>query len=285
MNVFKEFKTEDMKEFEPDAKIGLLATINPEGLPHLTLITAMQAKMPTQLVWGQFSEGLSKKHVKTNPNTAFMIMSLKRDLWRGKAVWTHEEKEGEDYEMFNRKPMFRYNTYFGIHTVHFMDLVETYGREKLPMGAIVKGAVITKCIKGLARTRQPSHILKPWAQKLFNRLDSLKFLTYIGTDGFPVIIPVIQCQAADSRRLAFAPAAYNDELKEIKEGTPVAIFGMTLQMEDILIRGIFTGFRRFLGLKLGIADIEWVYNSMPPVQGQIYPARELKPVTDWSVPS
>ena len=283
MKIFNEFEIQDMKEFEPDAKIGLIATINPEGLPHLTLITALQAKTPAQLTWGQFSEGFSKKNVKTNLNTAFMIMSLKRDLWRGKAVWTHEEKEGEDYEMYNRKPMFRYNTYFGIHTVHFMDLVETYGREKLPMGAIVRGAVITKCTKGLAKNRRESTILKPWAVNLFNRLDSLKFLTYIDTDGFPVIIPVIQCQAADTGRLAFAPTAYIDELKRIKEGTNVALFGMTLQMEDVLVRGTFTGFRGFPGLKLGIIDIEWVYNSMPPVQGQIYPAQEVKPVTDWSV--
>lgn len=285
MKVFKEFKPEDMKEFEPDAKVGLLATINPDGLPHLTLITAIQAKTPAQLVWGQFSEGLSKKHVKTNPNTAFMIMSLARNLWRGKAVWTHKEKEGDDYEMFNKKPMFRYNSYFGIHTVHFMDLVETSGREKLPMSAIVRGALITKCVKAFAKTKQPSPILKPWAEKMFNRLDSLKFLSYIGKDGFPVIIPVIQCQAADSARLAFSPSAYYNELKEIKEGTPVAIFGMTLQMEDILVRGTFTGFRRSLGFKLGTIDIEWVYNSMPPLQGQIYPVKEIKPVTDWSVSS
>ncbi|MBN2039343.1 MAG: pyridoxamine 5'-phosphate oxidase family protein [Spirochaetes bacterium] len=284
MKKFKKFETQDMKEFEPDAKIGLIATINPEGLPHLTLITALQAKTPTLLTWGQFSEGFSKKNVKTNPNTAFMIMSLKRDLWRGKAVWTHEEKEGEDYEMYNRKPMFRYNTYFGIHTVHFMNLKETYGREKLPMSAIVRGAVITKCTKGLAKSRRESTILKPWAMNLFNRLDSLKFLAYIGTDGFPEIIPVIQCQAADTGRLAFAPTAYLNELKQIKEGTKIAVFGMTLQMEDVLTRGTFTGFRRFPGMKLGIIDIDWVYNSMPPVQGQIYPPGGTKPVTDWSVP-
>jgi hypothetical protein len=281
MNTFKAFQPGDMKEFEPDAKVGLIATINPEGLPHLTLITALQAKTPTQLYWGQFTEGFSKKNVKTNPNTAFMIMSLKRELWRGKALWTHENKEGDDYEMFNKKPMFRYNAYFGIHTVHYMDLVETYGREKLPMGAIVKGALKTKFAKGFAKTRTSSQVLKPWAEGMFNRLDSLKFLAYIGSDGFPAIIPVIQCQAADTRRLAFAPTAYSDELEQLKEGSTVAVHGLTLQMEDILVRGTFNGFRRFMGIKLGTIDIEWVYNSMPPIPGQIYPVRDLKPVTEF----
>jgi len=281
MNIYKEFKTEDMKEFEPDAKIGLIATINSQGLPHLTLITALQAKTSEKLIWGQFTEGMSKKNVKTNPKTAFLIMSLKRELWRGRAIWNHEEKEGEDYEMYNKKPMFRYNSYFGIHTVHYMDLVETYGREQLPMAAIIRGALKTKLTKGFTKTRKSSKILKPWAEGLFNRLDSLKFLSYAGNDGFPVIIPVIQCQAADSRRLAFAPTAYTDELKEIREGAAVAIFGLTLQMEDVLVRGTFSGFHRYMGIKLGCVDIDWVYNSMPPIPGQIFPVRELKPVTEF----
>ncbi len=281
MGRYTSFEESDMKEFEPEIKIGLIGTVNPEGLPHLTLITAIQAKTPTELIWGQFSEGTSKKNVKSNPKTGFLIMNLKKELWRGKAVWTHEEKEGVDYEMYNRKPMFRYNTYFGIHTVHYMNLVETSGREKLPMGAIIAGALKTKLAKGMVAGKRKDRILKVWAEGLFNRLDSLKFLTYVGGDGFPVIIPVIQCQAADSGRLAFSTSAYGEEIARIERGSQVAIFGMTLQMEDVLVRGRYNGIEKHLGVSLGTVDIEWVYNSMPPVQGQVYPATELRPVTEF----
>jgi hypothetical protein len=30
---------------------------------------------------------------------------------------------------------------------------------------------------------------------------------------------------------------------------------------------------------MGLIDIEWVYNSMPPCHEQIYPPVDLKPVT------
>jgi len=46
----------------------------------------------------------------------------------GKVRWTHEVRAGEDYELYNHKPMFRYNAYFGIHTVHYLDLVELAAR-------------------------------------------------------------------------------------------------------------------------------------------------------------
>jgi len=281
MKVYSRFLEEDMKQFEPEAKVGLIATVNPEGLPHITLITALQAKTPTRLIWGQFSEGKSKEHVKSNPRTGFLIMTLDRRLWRGKAVWTHELRNGEDFEMFNNKPMFRYNAYFGIHTVHYMDLAETFGGEGLPLVWIAIAALLTQAAKSAARVSGKDRILKPWAEALFTRLDTLKFLSYIGEDSFPAIIPIIQCQASDSRRLVFSPLAFRPELKNLKRGMPLAVFGLTMAMEDVLARGTFTGFRRYRGITLGCLDIDWVYNSMPPKPGRIYPEEEIGPVVNF----
>jgi hypothetical protein len=281
-NKLTRFSETDLKQFEPEAKIGLIATINQEGLPHITLITALQAKTPDKLIWGQFSEGQSKQNVKTNPKTGFLIMTLDRSLWRGKALWTHQTTHGEDYEMFNNKPMFRYNAYFGIHTVHYMDLMETYGRESLPLLQIGLGSILTKAAK--SATKQESRterILKPWAESLFNRLGTIKVLSYVGDDGFPVIIPLIQCQAADSTRLAFSPIAYREELGALRKGLSIALFGLTMEMENVLVRGVFSGFGRYWGITLGCVEIVWVYNSMPPKSGQIYPVQKLGAVANF----
>jgi ABC-type amino acid transport system permease subunit len=60
------------------------------------------------------------------------------------------------------------------------------------------------------------------------------FIAYIGLDGYPIIIPVIQCQAADSRLLTFSPLAFKEELSRIPQRTEVAVFGLTMGMEDVL---------------------------------------------------
>lgn len=279
--IFTRFEENDLKEFEPEAKVGIIATVNPEGLPHITLITSLQAKSVDRLTFGQFCEGLSKQHVKTNPKTGFLIMTMDRSLWRGKARWTHETQHGEDYDMFNSKPMFRYNAYTRLHTIHYMDLVETYGREKLLLVRITCASLLTKIAKSASLTGQSERVLNPWTEDLFNRLDIVKFLSYVGPDGFPALIPLIQCQASDSGRLAFSPAAYSSELKALKKGMHIAIFGLTLDMEDVLVRGVFTGYDRCRGVRLGCIDIDWVYNSMPPKQGRIYPSEEMKPVTSF----
>ncbi|MDP8256207.1 MAG: hypothetical protein P9M14_10690, partial [Candidatus Alcyoniella australis] len=113
MNKRKTFEQSHLAFFEPTEKVGLLGTIDPQGLPHVSLITSMQAKSPTMLIWGEFTKGLSKEYVRQNRKTGFLIMTLDRKLWRGKADYDHAATEGADYEMFNNKPMFRYNSYLG----------------------------------------------------------------------------------------------------------------------------------------------------------------------------
>jgi len=277
----KTFTEEEMRAFAPAEKIGLVASIDPQGQPHITLITSIMAPQANQLTLGQFCEGLSKQYIQKNPNIAFLIMTMDKKMWRGRAQWRYLRKEGPEFERYNDIPMFRYNTYFGINTVHYLDLIETSPGCVLPLARIIGAALITQIAKPGARDKNRPPILNPFGVTLFNSRAALKFLAYVGRDGFPVLIPVIQCQAADSGRLAFSALAYHNELRRIPPHTRVAVFGMTLQMEDVLVRGTFQGYRRCRLFNLGIIDIDWVYNSMPPCHGQIYPQVPLEPVVEF----
>jgi len=281
MIIKNNFTAVDMKTFEPAEKVGIIATVTEEGLPHMTLLTSVMAAKPDQLIVGEFCQGKSKEYMQRTAKIGFAILTLDKKLWRGKALWTHLKKEGPEYEIYNNQPMFRYNTYFGINTVHYFDLKETTVGSSLPLASVVKSALLTKMAKGSAAKGNSERVLSHFGEKLFNGLDSIKFLSFIGDDGFPVIIPAIQCQAADSSRLAFHPGAFGDELNMLKPGMTVAIFCLTMQMEDVLVRGIFNGYSRYRGVKLGTLDIDWVYNSMPPNHGRIYPPVPLERVVNF----
>lgn len=275
------FSEAEINLFKPAEKIGLVASVNPEGKVHITLITSIMASTPQQLTLGQFCTGQGKRFIQENNRLAFLIMTLDRKLWRGRARWTHKRFDGPEYEIYNEMPMFRYNSYFGVNTVHYLDLVDHTAQESLPMGRIVPAAIMTILAKGAAKTGNSKKILKPFAEELFNGLSSLKFLSYLQSDGFPAIIPVIQCQAADSRRLAFSCHAYQEELSEIPAGTVVTVHCLNLQMQSVLVRGIFNGIKRHRFFKVGTIDIDWVYNSMPPIHDQIYPEVKLEPVINF----
>ena len=266
---------------QPAMKIGLLATVNLEGLPHITLISTLMAASPTQVVFGQFTEGLSQKHIMSNPKAGFLVMSLDKKLWRGKATFTHCAREGKDYDFYNNVPMFRYNAYFGIHTVYYFDLVSHTGQETLPMNGVILAAIRTMIARTLGRKPGTKNVLNAWTKAFLNKLDNLKFLAYVGAHGYPVLIPAIQAQCLDSEHVLFSTSAYRDELEAIPAGASMAIFGMSLSMEDVLLRGVYQGIRRVGGFQAGVVEVNWVYNSMPPVPGQIYPPQELEAVVDF----
>jgi len=267
-------KTQDA--FESDAKVGLLATMDPRGRPHLSLITSLSAKGSRGLVWGQFTEGRSKRYVRQNPRVGFLVMTLDRKLWRGKATWTRAEQSGEDYQRFNRRPMFRYNAYFGIHTVHHMDLVEISGPAKLPLLGMTAGALKT-ALTGPLLGSSGRAVLNSWTRRHLAALTTIKFFCWVGVDGYPAIVPCVPCRPAGRQRLAFSPSVFKPELRGLSEGTPVAVFGLNLQTESVLVRGPFAGWRGPPGARLGLIEVDWVYNSMPPTPGRIYPPVPLEP--------
>jgi hypothetical protein len=278
---YTEFSSQDIRDLKPAMKIGILATVDLQGLPHLTLITTLMAASPARVVWGQFIEGASKDNIRLNPKAGFLVMSLDKQVWRGQAAFTHTARSGPDYDHYNSTPLFRYNTYFGVHTVYYMDLVAHTGRQSLPMNRVVFAAVKTLVARSLTGKRPSAQVMNPWTQAFFNTLDNLKFLGYVGPDGYPRVIPLIQAQSLDPGRLVFALGAYSTELVQIPASSSVAVFGMALTMEDVLVRGTFRGIRRLAGMRCGVVDLDWVYNSMPPTPMQIYPQVSLEPVREF----
>ena len=279
--VYKVFSEQDIESFKPEMKIGLLATVDEEGQPHLTLISTLQASSVSEMFWGQFAEGLSKVNIRKNPKTGFLIMTLDKNLWRGKANFTRTAKEGKEYDLLNNTPMFRYNAYFGIHTVYYMDLLEHQGKEPLPMGRVVQAAVKTMVAKTLAGKGNGKEVLNHFTHKLINKIDNLKFLAYIDTDGYPLTIPVIQAQTSGSDRVIFASSVYSNDLKAIPQGTVVALFCMSFEMQTVLLRGAFKGLRSIGGIECGEIEVNWVYSPMPPKSEQVYPAKKLEAVTSF----
>ncbi|OGO37598.1 MAG: hypothetical protein A2W35_05565 [Chloroflexi bacterium RBG_16_57_11] len=276
-----EFSKQDIASLEPAMKIGILGTVTPDGLPHLTMISTLKASSATRLSFGQFMEGRSKEYLRQNPKTGWLVMTLDRQIWRGSATFTHTARSGVDYDFYNNSPLFRYNAYFGIHTIYYLDLLAQSGVIPLPMNAVVQAALKTMLARSLPGKKSPPAVLNRWTMGMMNKLDNLKFLGYIGGDGYPVVIPCIQAQAADAQRILFSASVFSAELEAIPKGAPLAVFCMSLDMEDVLIRGNFTGLRRIGGLLCGEVQVDWVYNPMPPVPGQIYPPLPIVTVTEY----
>ncbi|MFL7894268.1 MAG: pyridoxamine 5'-phosphate oxidase family protein [Anaerolineales bacterium] len=281
MQSLTSFSTEDIQATQSAMKIGLLATVNPQGLPHITMLSSLMACSPHKICFGQFTEGESKLNILTHPKACFLIMSLDRNLWRGRADYTHSSKSGPEFDFYNNIPMFRYNAYFGVHTVYYFDLVSHSGKYPLTMNRIIFAAIKTMLARTLGRKLEQKIVLNDWTRAFLNKLDNLKFLAYTTQDGYPVIIPTIQAQCLDAQHIILSTSAYREEIEAIPPGVDLCVFGLALSMEDVLLRGKYLGIQRKSGFNTALVELDWVYNPMPPVPGQIYPPQEIQPVKQF----
>ena len=266
---------EDLKAFEGSVKIGLVATIDDQGGPHLTVLSTLQGKDESTMMFGKFVEGSSKDHLIKRPKAGFLIMNPQKEFWYGTMDFDHILKEGPDYEMYNYQPLYRYNTYFGINTVYYLKMREISEKSTLPMGKIIKKSIKTLLAKNRLKTVEKKLILKPWASRFTAKLDTLKFVAFFREDGYPEVVPIIQAQSVGSNRMVFSDSPFAERLALLKPGQRVTILAFSMTMEDILLKGTFSGFNQ---QGMGYMDIDVVYNCMPPVHKYIYPENENREV-------
>ena len=280
-----EISDEGIEFTQPDIMLKLISTIDDRGWPHITLISSNRAINKKQIAWGAFTEGTSKKYVKKRPKQGIFYMTAEMPFKfiQVKADFTHTTREGEDLEQLNKSQLMRYFTYVRVHTAYYNNIVAATPVRNLPLFGVVKGIIKDMIGKGGAKTKLEEKRLNVLGHKLFADLIAVRVIAYIDpTDGYPTMIPCIQLQAADHNRLVFPPSVLKEDLYQIPVNSKVAVFGMNFDFYNQVIKGTFTGFKKFRGIKFGVIEIEEIYNSTPPVVGKIYPEIETRPkVTDF----
>lgn len=267
---------EAKKLFASDSKIALVAVLDGDGYPHITMLSTLMAKDEKTIMFGQFSEGLSKRFIAERRRTGFLLMSVDKEMWRGRAVFTDSATTGPEFDIFNGKPLFRYNSYFGIGRVYYLDLADITEKETLPMGAIIRSALLTRMKKAGARGNT-NGALNRVSRGLTDGLSTLKFLAAEDPEGFCRITPVIQAASGSDGRIVFAPNPYGEELAAVRPGQKTAVFAMNLSLECVLTKGVYRGMQK----GLCVLDVEKVYNPLMPVPGYVYPKEPLKAVEEF----
>ena len=258
------------------SKVALLGTTDDEGCPHLTFLSSIQGLGEDKLTFGQFCVGRSKQFLPQRPDCAFLALSADMRWLRGRARFTHTAKTGPEFDMYNNKPLFRYNAYFGVNTVWYLDLLGITGVEKLPLPQIASGALLSRAAALFAAANE-KNALNRFGGALFAGIGNPKFLCYAGEDGL-AIVPVVQAAAAGTDRVVFAGSPYGEDLRGLAPGMQVCVMALNLDMQSVLVKGAYAG------KKAGahVIDIERVYNSMPPASGYIFPkAGRPAPVTEF----
>lgn len=258
---------EDYKVFEKSEKLGVVGTIDDRGDPHLSLLTTIMAKGDSEMVVGEFTRGLSKGYMQERNKCGFAIMGLDLNFWTGTMDWKEVRDEGDEFVKYNNMQMWRFNTYFGIYKVHYFDLADISEKRKLDIPKVGVNAVRCMVSKPFMKYPGKEKVLRPYARKLFNAVGNPKFISFVNEEGYPVVAPVVQAQEVGTNTIVLTAAPYGELLTSLKAGARVAMMALSLDMESVVIKGTFSGFKGGIGR----VKIDRVYNSIPPVMRYIYP--------------
>ena len=273
-----ELSEEIIKFTQPDVMVKLLATVDPRNWPHITMITSNRAINKDQIVWGQFTKGLSKEYIQKNPKEGIFYMTAETPFKfiQIKANFSHTKTEGEDIEYFNNSEFMRYFTYVNVYKVYYNNVIAVSPIIDLPFGGIPKKVV--REIKKLAATGLDEKRLNVIGYKLFTNPIGIRAIAYIDpADGYPIIVPHLQLEAVDHNRLYFPLTGLKEDLLKIPVGSKVATFAANFDMANQIVKGTYTGIQKLGEIEYGLIDIEEIYNSSPPITGKIYPEIETRP--------
>lgn len=282
----KAFDESVLAAFQPVFKVGLMATVTPEGFPHITLTSSLRAASPKKLVLGEFCGGRSKRNLENNPKSAFLVLTGDRRIYRGHAAWSHSRTGGPEYDEYCDVPFFTGDACLSVSRVHYLDLVDARGPEFFPARRSFFTAMLSRPSK--RENRSPvgapeiQTLLSGISKWIMKRPDAFGVMAFVKRDGFPEIVPLLHCRPSGADRLVLFPLSNRKEPEAVQTGQKVSVFCITKAMESVLMGGVFAGFSHRNLVKRGMVQIEAVYNSMPPAHGRIYPPKPLEAVTQWN---
>lgn len=273
-----EFSDELIDFTQPEIMVKLISTIDSRGWPHITMISSNRAKNKTQIVWGQFFAGSSKKNVLENPKQGIFYMTAEPPFKfiQVKVDFSHFKTEGEDIEYFNNSEFMRYFTYVNIYKVYYNNVVAVKSVRELPFGGLPK-RVLKKLIAAM-KTNLEEKRLNVIGYKLFTDPIGIRAIAYIDpSDGYPIIIPCLPLQAVDHNRLILPLIALKEDLLQIPDNYRVAVIGANFDMASQVVKGTISSVQTIEDIECRLIEIEEIYNSSPPLTGKIYPEIESRP--------
>ncbi len=270
----------DAGDFASPYKVALVACHDEADDVHISLLSSLMNRGEDEMTLGEFIKGQSKSLFHEKPRSAFLIMSLSQAFWTGTMDFYDKKTEGEEYIIYNDMPLYRFNTYFGVHTVHYAKLRQISDRRKLNLAGI--GANMVRVLAASPFFKGPgSAVFNAWTRQHTKKLGTLFFLGFTAPDGYPRLLPLIQARSVSDSRILFTLAPYKKLAQGLKEGARASLYALNLDMEAVLLKGTY----RQLAGGLGAVDVDRVYNCMPPVHRYIYPETPWETVTDFSLDS
>jgi hypothetical protein len=239
-----------------------LATRNSEGTPNVVpVISILPADdKPDTLFFGNFLLRKTIQNLRQDTRVGILVITQQLQGWVLQADFQEFQRTGTYVDRQMKSSLLRYNAYTGIRNAGVMHVRSLQGTFRISRLQVMKDYLLARLarIGGTAPSDQGATIPLPVRQE-FNKMTAVKALTWVGEDGYPIVVPAISLQPARAQSLICWKGM---RLPEPPQGALVATNILTAEAVSYQVKGRWAGGRR-----TGIIETQEFYAGGPPIPG------------------
>jgi len=240
-----------------------LATRSALGTPNVVpCVSILPADdKPDTLFFGNFLLRKSIKNLEEDSRLAVLVITEDLQGWILKSDFVEFQRTGPYVDTQMNSNLLRYNAYTGIRNagvIHVRSLEGSFNISKLQ---VMKDYIMARLKASKKPVGNGTGVnIPPPVRKEFARMVAVKVLSWIGEDGYPIVIPALSIQPADESTMV----GWLDqgELPAPPPGVQVATNILTFEAISYQAKGQWHPFG-----KAGAIRVQEIYAGGPPYPG------------------
>jgi hypothetical protein len=243
-----------------------LATRSAEGIPNIVpCISLLPAEdQPDTLFFGNFLLRKSIRNLEEDGRIAILVITPDLQGWILRGDFMEFQLTGPYVEHQKSSSLLRYNAYTGVRNAGLIRIIAVEGSFALSKLQVLKDFWLTRLApvrhQNDKRVLSDNSVVIPLGVKLeFARMAAVKVLAWIGSEGYPRVVPALSLQPAGEKTLA---CHARTEFSWPPSNTRVAANVLTSEAISYQVKGQWTQDRGS-----GLIGVQEIYAGGPPYPG------------------
>lgn len=238
-----------------------LATRNPEGVPNVVPLISIlpAADKPDTLFFGNFLLRKSIQNLEQDKRVGILVVTQQLHGWMLQGDFEEFQRTGAYVDQQMSSSLLRYNAYTGIRNAGVIRVRSLRGTFRIPKLLVLRDYLLAQLARIVGTgPGDGTSIPLPVSQE-FKKMAAVKVLSWIGEEGYPVVVPALSLQPAGAHSLICWKGL---RLPEPPQGALVAANVLTAEAVSYQVKGRWAGGRR-----TGTIQTHEFYAGGPPIPG------------------
>jgi len=261
-----------MEALDGEMTPKFLATCSSDGIPNIVPCTSLTSAgdVENRLIFGNFLMRESVDNLNQNPKVGVMVITPDLEGWILQGDFVEWQQTGPYADYLNNSDLLRYNAYTGIRNAGVIQIRRVIRHFQISKQRVLADYLLARACSPSKKKGSSSEavVLPPVVRKNFSLLMAVRILSFLGNDGYPLVIPALSLQPSGESTFVCAPGMFGDILELLDSGSPVAASLLTFDAVSFQVKGRWLESRKFLGSPVGFMSVTSVYAGGPPIPGR-----------------